>query len=152
MFSRGAQEMDPTATAVIAAVLTAFGETVANDTWTGFKTMLSKILGRGDQAEIAREEEQLDRDRDKLVYAREAGDEGRIARIDAKWSERLIEFLEDHPEQIEALQELVNEYAGEQSTPPATSQSVNNRNTAFGNSRIISGGIGDVNVTLSRDE
>lgn len=136
----GAGEME-----IATAVVTALGTTVATDAWNGFKHALSKILARGDQGDVEQEETRLDRVHDKLVTARETGDDQRVARIDATWSERLIEFLEDYPEQADALQALAAAYGAERHAGGAN-QTVINRNIAMENSTILAPGIGDVNI------
>ncbi|MER5392189.1 hypothetical protein [Saccharopolyspora sp. NPDC002686] len=145
--------MDPTSEAtIIVAVIAALAKSITTDAWTGFKGGLGKILGRGNKDETAREEEQLERDKDRILAARESGKTDLVDRVDTKWTVRLQEFLEDHPECADELRALAELYGDESDEPPTARQSVVNRNIAMGGSRIISSGIGDVNVNLPSGE
>jgi hypothetical protein len=137
--------------AIAVAVMAAMAKSLTSDAWDGFKKAFSKILGRGNKSETNREEAELDRDREKLLAIREKGDIERAKRMDAKWSLKIEEFLEDHPECADEFRAMAEEY-GAESSAAAASQTVINRNISMDNSRIISGGIGDVHVTLPPGE
>ncbi|WP_139320573.1 hypothetical protein [Saccharomonospora sp. CUA-673] len=144
--------MDPTSeTTIVASVIAALARSFTTDAWAGFKEGLGRVLGRGNKDDAAREEEQLERDKDRLLAAQDDSNTDIANRVDAKWTIRLQEFLEEHPEHFDELRALAYEY-GDGSASPAASQSVVNRNVAMGGSRIISSGIGDVNVHLPRGE
>lgn len=143
--------MEPTPeTAIVVGVVAALARSFTEDAWTGFKKRLSKIMGRGDKDETARNAAQLEQDKAKIIEARKSGRQDRVDRVGSMWSLRLEEFLEDHPEHASELRDLIEEFGGKESGTQA-SQNVINRNVSMDDSTLVAPAIGDVNIGRWKD-
>ncbi|WP_416970244.1 hypothetical protein [Streptomyces sp. 4F14] len=110
--------LDEAAVALAASVGTAVAQAAGTDAWTGFRTRLARVLGRGDRAREAAQAERLERS----VGQGEAGSVWR-ARV-----EDLLEELEPGERAVmeEQLRAVVRESGGNVFYGPAAVQSGNN--------------------------
>lgn len=76
--------LDEAAVALAASVGTAVAQAAGTDAWTGFRTRLARVLGRGDRAREAAQAERLERS---------AAEEG--AEAGAVWRARVRDLLEE---------------------------------------------------------
>jgi hypothetical protein len=85
-------------------------QAMATDAWEQCRDRVSRLLGRGDAQEEARQEARLDRAHEELAQAAAAGtDEGeRVGtRQASSWQTRFEDLLEDAPQHEQALRELL---------------------------------------------
>ncbi|WP_433220447.1 hypothetical protein [Microtetraspora malaysiensis] len=94
---------------------------MTTDAWEEVKAKFAKLLGRGDIQQEERYEERLERSRVELTAATDdIAQEVRTSHT-AAWRTRLVDLLEDNPQQEAELRELmmfIDEHA--LPTPPTT--------------------------------
>jgi hypothetical protein len=75
--------LDEAAVALAASVGTAVAQAAGTDAWTGFRTRLARVLGRGDRVREAAQAERLERSA------------GQGAEAGAEWRARVQDLLEE---------------------------------------------------------
>lgn len=99
--------MEAELTALAASAATSLVGLMVSETWTQAREGLARFFGRGGDESAA--EEELGLSRRELVAAREAGDEGAEADIEAGWRTRLRRALQQDPQAAEELRQLLAE-------------------------------------------
>ncbi|GAB1818298.1 hypothetical protein [Herbidospora sp. RD11066] len=101
-----------TLTALAATAGSAVVTAMATDAWEDVKARCAKLLGRGDETAGERQAERLESARAELLAADDR--EQTAGALEAAWTVRLRDLLEDHPDAEGSLRELV-EFARAQS-------------------------------------
>lgn len=85
----------------------------ATDAWGTAKRGFAHLLGHGDPDQDQRAERRLDETRTQLQGATGPELEQAQAQLAAAWQTRLVDLLEEHPDQASELQALVDQIGAE---------------------------------------
>lgn len=113
---------------------------MASDGWNAVKARVTRLLGRGQRADV---EGELAEGQRQLAVAWAAGDDAAVAGLEEAWRGRLRQLLQECPEMADALRELIAESGGGN-----THHSVSNRV----NGGVIRGTVvqaGDINGNIT---
>ncbi|MFJ4095071.1 hypothetical protein ACIPYS_26080 [Kitasatospora sp. NPDC089913] len=109
---------------------TAVVSSAATDIWQGTRGRVARLFGRGDDRDEQRVSVQLDRIPLELAQAAEPQQERVRVSLENRWTEKLAELLEEHPDLEADLRSLVEEV---RAAVPAAQQSFVQTNNAYGN-------------------
>jgi hypothetical protein len=112
---------------------------MVTDLWNQVRGRIAGLLRRGNAAE------ELERSRQQLIAAREAGDSGAAADVEAHWRSGLRRVLAQDPHAVAALRALVDEY-GQSATVAPHAESHFHDSTFHG---PVHTGTGAMNVTYT---
>jgi hypothetical protein len=112
---------------------------MVTDLWNEVRGRIAALLRRGKAAE------ELERSRQQLVAAREAGDSRAAADVEAHWRSGLRAVLAGDPQAAAALRALVDEY-GQSATVASYAETHMHGNTFHG---PVHTGTGTMNVTYT---
>jgi hypothetical protein len=87
------------------AVVTA----AATDAWGKTKSVIARLLGRGDAGKVAAAERRLEDTRSQLATVTQAELAAAQVKLAAAWQARLADLLEEDPEAVAGLRMLVEE-------------------------------------------
>jgi beta-phosphoglucomutase-like phosphatase (HAD superfamily) len=93
---------------------------VATDAWTSMKSGVARLLSRDDPARAGVAERRLEQTREELAGVPATELEQAQAQLAAAWQTRLLDLLEEHPEIVAELRELV-EHVQDKLPPGAVS-------------------------------
>ncbi|MEK8172992.1 glycosyltransferase [Streptomyces sp. M19] len=82
---------------------------MVSDAWAQARQRLGRFLGRGDEDEARSADLELQRSREELVAAGQAGDDQATADVEAGWRTRLRRVLREDPAAAEELRALLDE-------------------------------------------
>lgn len=103
-------------------------QAMATDAWQQCRERVSRLLGRGDALEEARQGVRLDRVREELIEAAAVGDdegEQAGARQASAWRTRFEDLLEDAPHHEQPLRELLEFFREQAPASHASADTVN---------------------------
>ncbi|MEV0700092.1 hypothetical protein AB0I53_19595 [Saccharopolyspora sp. NPDC050389] len=133
---------------VVTPAVTALSQAATTDAWKGLCAGLVRIFSRGDDSEAERAGDDLDRTREKFIDAIDHEDNDRVERLKARLALQIQEFLDDYPDEAEAIRELVEGYETVDGSAD-TVHNVVNKSIALFHGKAISGY--NVNVNLPSD-
>jgi hypothetical protein len=97
------QELLSLASLAARTIVTAAG----TDAWNSMKQGIARLLGRGEQSRCSAAELRLEQAREALDGIPVEDEEQVRAQLAAAWQTRLLDLLEEHPETVVDLRELV---------------------------------------------
>ncbi|MEU6663653.1 hypothetical protein [Streptomyces sp. NPDC046821] len=128
--------MDPAMAALASTAGTTLVTALTTEAWQRVREAVSSLWRRAEPGRAEAISAELEATRADLLAAQAGGDVESRTELGAEWQGRIRRFLATHPEEAEALRELIGEL---QPLAPAD-QSVTQHATASGQARVYQAG------------
>jgi hypothetical protein len=145
---RSEAAMETECAALVGAAATTLVGAIATDTWESVKESFAHLLGCDNEERRTLAESRLDASAREITQAAEEVRGDARASVLSTWRTRLIDFLQEEPQDADALRALVKKYAASRSYILSSSGNITQHNRD-GNNVANTGTIGNVSFGRS---